>query len=1067
MTTSKQELGRKRRPLVVAAIVCLALVALLIAVIASSLFYISTPSGSKRVMAFVQERLARDYDTTFSFDDARIEPLSGVHFKNLRILKPLGKPVDKTLNKPPAAGSANHDVGDGSKMAPNDGLKAKIEIASFDVEFDFSIWRRKLEIKQLILDHASIVVRMASLAVNEEISAEPTDNENLFLKFQDLVENPPATLRAPNIEIRNMDLDVHHAVFSDETAAAQVQSAIILVHDLNFSGGFIFEPADLQLTGKTKTAKENLLSLEMKDPRTQKTTFLETQPFIDGDWNLKIQKDGTNWSYVVDPFNLLVQLEGVHARVVENTSRMEARIPFLETKVTAQILAQSQILFQLDKEAFQTVDIKSAVQFATLSFEQTAAPAAPLRITAEDQTLRLRSHYGSQVPTLTDQQSPTQSVQPGSPAAGTAAQTERPAKEILSQVEFEIRRLTAPAYLTKPISMDSTIKAKLSSDLKHLTLNNKTNLEKIPLLDLELHLDFLETLAFLGSLKAKAPVELGKIVKPAASLNSVGSVQASGKFKGQWNGLSSKTSLQAESQILAARFGDWNITTNIVATLPSSQAGDVSGKHVALTTSGQTTITQVRATSAIPTQFKLPFTLDHEVDLTAGTQTLKASGSVPNLVLPKLANISGMQWTFAASSPDFSAQKDVVFKTEFKQDKLSLANADALSISQFLGMRGSLRGSLRQGSTVNLDAFDLHLAQPSVQAFAEGLGDILKKTGSLRGELKIRLPKGFSPIAGHQMQGNFTIPASLVLRPLDRPLNAISDSRSDNSNDTTRAKKQTMNGTSQVIEITLGGSVDMKDVGWKKEQLSIAGLSGRVPFNEKLVWDRSHLRFTHQLKQNPFERVDFERVRPLLQGTDSLRISQIQWEDRRFGPFIGFFSVRQNMLFAHQFDLNMGSGTVHGQMFLDANPSNLALGILSRLSDLDVREILPKKFLTRVPPGPTRLAGRTGLVIDLNRLTVDGRMDITEIGGAQLVALVNVLDPLYEDDKLNKVRSLLQIGYPTGIELAFAEGYMNMDIALSALGFTKRQSVRGIPISTLLAKSTKDFVQQAQKGPLR
>jgi hypothetical protein len=128
------------------------------------------------------------------------------------------------------------------------------------------------------------------------------------------------------------------------------------------------------------------------------------------------------------------------------------------------------------------------------------------------------------------------------------------------------------------------------------------------------------------------------------------------------------------------------------------------------------------------------------------------------------------------------------------------------------------------------------------------------------------------------------------------------------------------------------------------------------------------------------------------------------------------------MLAAHQFDLDLASGRLSGELFLDVHPGTFEFGMLSRLTALDLAEALPERFLARMPAGEKRLSGRSGFVVDLNRSSIDGRVNLTEVGGPQLTALVNLLDPAYEDEKMNKVRTLLTYGYPTAVGLAFADG---------------------------------------------
>lgn len=266
--------------------------------------------------------------------------------------------------------------------------------------------------------------------------------------------------------------------------------------------------------------------------------------------------------------------------------------------------------------------------------------------------------------------------------------------------------------------------------------------------------------------------------------------------------------------------------------------------------------------------------------------------------------------------------------------------------------------------------------------------------------------------------------------------------------------------------VTVNGELDLNDVRFETDAWAVQGVSGRIPFTEKLLLKNSKIAFEHLLRLNPFERADFDRVRPLLSGNVPVRIENLRWEEKTYGPFIGFFSIRQNRISVHQFHLDIGSGRVYGEMFFDAHPSELQFGVLSRLTALQLGEVLPKRYLRRLPADTGRLGGRTGLIINLNRSSIDGRLDITEIGGPQLIAMVNLLDPDFEDEKMNKVRQLLEHGYPTSVGLSFGKGYMDMDIALNLLGLEVRESVREIPVSALLSSATADLLKQVKKGPI-
>ena len=170
------------------------------------------------------------------------------------------------------------------------------------------------------------------------------------------------------------------------------------------------------------------------------------------------------------------------------------------------------------------------------------------------------------------------------------------------------------------------------------------------------------------------------------------------------------------------------------------------------------------------------------------------------------------------------------------------------------------------------------------------------------------------------------------------------------------------------------------------------------------------------------------------------------------------------MILAHQFDLDVGSGRVYGEMSFDADPTNLQVSLLARLTALNLNEILPSRYLPAESSGNQTLSARSGLILNLNTGTIDGRVDVTQIGGPQLITLVNLMDPRYANEKMNNLRKILALGYPTSVQAAFSEGYMDLDVDLSILGVPKNQSVRGIPMSSLISSKTAGLVQTIGEG---
>jgi hypothetical protein len=430
-----------------------------------------------------------------------------------------------------------------------------------------------------------------------------------------------------------------------------------------------------------------------------------------------------------------------------------------------------------------------------------------------------------------------------------------------------------------------------------------------------------------------------------------------------------------------------------------------------------------------------PIQIDHRIDFTNQQSAVIVEAVAPLIEKPKVVRMKDTRFQFALTSPDLSAGKEFDATMTVKQGEVIPDPGIAKGLPAMAGLTASAKATLRDADRFTLDSFSADFNRSMLKASADGTGRWTRKDFQFRGEIKGEIPKGFPEVAGQTVRGSLIFPWTMSL----------------------------LRGRDASFE----GYAGLSNVAWSKDTTKLRGLSGRVPISEKLIIDGTKVKFASLITQNPFERVDYERLRPLIQGAEQVRIEEISQEDKKYGPFVGFFSMRQNMIFAHQFDFRLGSrGAMNGEMYFDVYPANLTLGLLARITNVNLLEVLPKRMLVNVPKGDKNLSGRSGIVINLNRSAVDGRVDITEIGASQLITLINVLDPKYEDDRMNLARSALGVGYPTFVQMAFDNGYMDLGMELSVLGISQRFDVREIPISSLVSSATEDIVKKTQEGPL-
>ncbi len=640
-------------------------------------------------------------------------------------------------------------------------------------------------------------------------------------------------------------------------------------------------------------------------------------------------------------------------------------------------------------------------------------------------------------------------------------------------IAYQMRELTAPAFLLKPVSVKWEADCKTSRDLRSTHLTSQALLENLKLFDVTGDTTFdpdKSNLTFKGDVRLDGDPRLAGLVKAAAILKQTGDVRVAShldaqvdaaqsvQFKSQsstsefklpglkkpwtatlssqsnWNQPQRHLDFTGQFGVNNSDYGQWQIQSKLEMTSTTGQAATSSSL---LTTSGRTEIKEIRSavSQIFPVHFSEPMIVTHKISVVNGKPSGDVEAVLPSIEIAKLGKALNTKVSLLVRSPDLAAAKNIDFAMEFQQGQILLEQKLAGQVAALNGLKMTMKAQVRDGSKLTLEEFHADINQSAINMTADATGNTLSKDFQAHAQLNLQIPGDFPEVAGQTIRGQIQVPVSLSIVRGD--------------------------------DVNLSGSVNMRNFSWSKGDLSATGISGRVPFSEKLRREGKVIKFSQLITQNPFERVDFERVRPLIQGADQMTIEKIKWQEKTYGPFVGFFDVHQNMLFAHQFDMDLGAGRVYGEMFFDAYPANLQFGLLSRLTSLNLSEILPKQYLKRMPSGDKNISGRSGFVLDLNKTTMDGRIDITEIGGPQLTALINILDPKYEDEKLNKLRSLLGVGYPTSVALAFAEGYMDMDVGITALGISQRQSLRGIPISTLITQSTSDLVKETQKGPLK
>lgn len=484
--------------------------------------------------------------------------------------------------------------------------------------------------------------------------------------------------------------------------------------------------------------------------------------------------------------------------------------------------------------------------------------------------------------------------------------------------------------------------------------------------------------------------------------------------------------------------GKWHVQTELKSKIPPVLSQISKPQPTQQTTQapivvyGSTLLTQEGASQWNGTKITLPqpVTIHHEISLGQNETQVDLTAQIPSLKMTQLPPITGFQTHLIATRS------------------------------------GENRFTLKELSA--------NLNHSTVKLSAEATGDTKTQDYQTQGSLVVDVPQPFPLLTGQTIEGHFELPWSLAIY---------------------HGQQIHFEGLLNILNLSWSKSPTRKSPSSAK----VEGISGKIPLNEQLIWNGESLKFAQLISQNPFERVDFERIQPMIHESEQLFVKMMGFEEKTYGPLQGFFSLRQNMLYAHQFDLKLGSGKTYGEMYLDTNPSNVQFGILARMTGLDLVEILPQLYRPqhyrpqhdrnqaghgssqdKAPVEIERVSGRSGMVVNLNNGSINGRIDVTEIGKQQLLTLINLVDPRYENLKMNRARFALKIAHPSFIQMSFQQGYMDMLFKLQG-ALNQDFEMRGIPISAWVAgakaemfKGTKTEIpkgkkakifKEAQKGP--
>lgn len=262
-------------------------------------------------------------------------------------------------------------------------------------------------------------------------------------------------------------------------------------------------------------------------------------------------------------------------------------------------------------------------------------------------------------------------------------------------------------------------------------------------------------------------------------------------------------------------------------------------------------------------------------------------------------------------------------------------------------------------------------------------------------------------------------------------------------------------------QVSLQAQLEFNDFSLTIDDISLEGLQGAIAINEELrLSPEQNLSFYYLLKPEAFQRVDFNQIEPYLVGNKGFSLTKLKFADIEVGPLQARFKVQQNLIELPQFSLQLLAGDLAGQFYLDVTPNAWRLGLLSRISQLDLRRLLPNRATSDYAP----ISARTALEFDFNQRLLAGRLDITDITRSQLLQLLELVDPEFIDPQINSVRSALRLAHPQWISAVMQNGLMDLTFGLSL--FSEPLRAHGLPLSPIIERFGEEALLLPDQLPL-
>ncbi len=217
--------------------------------------------------------------------------------------------------------------------------------------------------------------------------------------------------------------------------------------------------------------------------------------------------------------------------------------------------------------------------------------------------------------------------------------------------------------------------------------------------------------------------------------------------------------------------------------------------------------------------------------------------------------------------------------------------------------------------------------------------------------------------------------------------------------------------------------------------IEIQEINGKIIFSKKLLLNKSDFTLTQRPSITAAQKGYFSQLREFSPFKDIFTIKSLRFDKYRAKNVGVDLFYKDNQLRVEKFLLDVLSGGVAGNLFLEQTPQGPALKFFTEFAELSFEDLTGQKL--NAPKEKTEIDGSVGLGLKINNESeavgieeIEAKIAITRIGEEALDRILLFLDPEESKPAIVSTRSKLNLATPHQLFLVLENGNLSVDIQL-------------------------------------